>query len=246
MQAGARSIGAPAIEARRIEAGFPWYGPDISEKNLPQELARDQRAISFTKGCYLGQETVARIDALGHVNQTLVGVRLRRPGGSDGRPGTECRGQRGGSRDERHLVAAAGPAAGPGVRASRQQSAGCAAHVSGRPGRGRHSADRRRAAGTAGPLRKWALKQGDPETGLPIVRGPGASRLRIELPGSGASLPHRRVLARQVADRRDFDRGALDGRQAAATSPLGVAEAATLACTRLISAPAVVTSTRSS
>ncbi len=79
VQGGARSIAAPAIEARRIEAGFPWYGPDISEKNLPQELARDQRAISFTKGCYLGQETVARIDALGHVNQTLVGVRFDNP-----------------------------------------------------------------------------------------------------------------------------------------------------------------------
>ncbi len=76
VRAGTRRVGSAAFEARRIEAGFPWYGPDISDKNLPQELARDDRAISFTKGCYLGQETVARIDALGHVNQTLVGVRF--------------------------------------------------------------------------------------------------------------------------------------------------------------------------
>jgi folate-binding protein YgfZ len=75
-RAGARRTGPQAFESRRIEAGFPSYGTDISDKNLPQELARDARAISFTKGCYLGQETVARIDALGHVNQTLVGVRF--------------------------------------------------------------------------------------------------------------------------------------------------------------------------
>ena len=49
---------------------------DITEKNLPQEVARDQLAIHFQKGCYLGQETVARIDALGHVNRLLVGVRF--------------------------------------------------------------------------------------------------------------------------------------------------------------------------
>ena len=60
----------------RVEAGTPYYGPDINDKNLPQEISRDSRAISFVKGCYLGQETVARIDALGHVNRTLVGVRF--------------------------------------------------------------------------------------------------------------------------------------------------------------------------
>ncbi|MGH7193444.1 MAG: YgfZ/GcvT domain-containing protein, partial [Candidatus Saccharimonadales bacterium] len=64
------------LEAARIEAGFPSYGRDITDKTLPQEVARDKWAISFTKGCYLGQETVARIDALGHVNKTLVGLRF--------------------------------------------------------------------------------------------------------------------------------------------------------------------------
>jgi folate-binding protein YgfZ len=68
--------GPKAFEAARIEAGMPVYGIDFNEENLPQEVGRDDRAISFTKGCYLGQETVARIDALGHVNQRLVGVRF--------------------------------------------------------------------------------------------------------------------------------------------------------------------------
>ena len=68
--------GAEAVNAIRIEAGTPRYGDDIRDDNLPQEIDRDNRAISFTKGCYLGQETVARIDALGHVNRKLCGVRF--------------------------------------------------------------------------------------------------------------------------------------------------------------------------
>jgi folate-binding protein YgfZ len=71
---GATNCSVEAFEAVRIEAGFPWFGRDITEKNLPQEVNRNPRAISFTKGCYLGQETVARIDALGHVNRTLQSV----------------------------------------------------------------------------------------------------------------------------------------------------------------------------
>ena len=63
-------------ETCRIEAGFPCYGRDLTENNLPQEADRDRQAISFTKGCYLGQETVARIDALGHVNRKLRGLRF--------------------------------------------------------------------------------------------------------------------------------------------------------------------------
>jgi hypothetical protein len=45
---------------------------------LPQEIDRDQQAISFHKGCYLGQETVARLDALGHVNWRMRGIRASR------------------------------------------------------------------------------------------------------------------------------------------------------------------------
>lgn len=74
--AGARAAGRNAFEALRIEAGFPLYGVDITDANLAQEASRTTQAISFTKGCYLGQEPIARIDALGHVNQQLRGLRL--------------------------------------------------------------------------------------------------------------------------------------------------------------------------
>jgi folate-binding protein YgfZ len=67
---------AAAFETLRIEAGTPLFGVDFNAENFPQEVGRNERAISFTKGCYLGQETVARIDALGHVNQQLTGVRF--------------------------------------------------------------------------------------------------------------------------------------------------------------------------
>ena len=64
---------AADVDAARIEAGSPEPA-DIPQKTLPQEVGRDARAICFTKGCYLGQETVARLDALGHVNRRLVGI----------------------------------------------------------------------------------------------------------------------------------------------------------------------------
>ena len=84
---GAMACGPEAVEMARIEAGTPLFGIDVTDDNLPQEVARDTRAISFQKGCYLGQETVARIDALGHVNRMLSAVRL--DGDSIPPPGTE-------------------------------------------------------------------------------------------------------------------------------------------------------------
>lgn len=74
--AGARPAGATVAEMARIEAGLPEFGVDIPPKTLPQEVARDEQTISFVKGCYIGQETVARIDALGHVNKLLRGVQF--------------------------------------------------------------------------------------------------------------------------------------------------------------------------
>lgn len=71
-----RPAPAAAFEAFRIEHGIPQFNVDFNHQNFPQEVGRDEYAISFTKGCYLGQETVARIDALGHVNQMLVAVRF--------------------------------------------------------------------------------------------------------------------------------------------------------------------------
>ncbi len=67
------------FEALRIEAGTPTSGRDVLPNNLPQEVGRDDRAIDFVKGCYLGQETVARLDALGHVNRILKGLIFEGP-----------------------------------------------------------------------------------------------------------------------------------------------------------------------
>ena len=57
----------------RVLNTWPNYNQDIRSDNLPQEIDRDKTAIHFNKGCYLGQETVARLDALGHVNRILMG-----------------------------------------------------------------------------------------------------------------------------------------------------------------------------
>lgn len=59
-------------DAARVAAGVPLLGRDILEKTLPQEINRNTQALNFRKGCYLGQETVARLDAMGHVNKTLL------------------------------------------------------------------------------------------------------------------------------------------------------------------------------
>ncbi len=75
-RAGAMPCGWLAAEAVRIEYGEPEYGVDITAENLPQEVGRNASAISATKGCYLGQEVVARIDSRGHVNRRLVGLVL--------------------------------------------------------------------------------------------------------------------------------------------------------------------------
>ena len=74
---GLRDLEPSRFEALRIEQGTPVFGRDVTVDNLPQEIGRDAQAISFVKGCYLGQETVARIDALGHVNKVLRGFRFR-------------------------------------------------------------------------------------------------------------------------------------------------------------------------
>lgn len=58
-------------ESLRIAAGFPRYGADITDDHLAQEVARTKQCISFDKGCYLGQETIARLDAMGHTNREL-------------------------------------------------------------------------------------------------------------------------------------------------------------------------------
>ena len=77
------------FHAARIEAGTPLFGIDITSDNLPQEVDRDDLAISFNKGCYIGQETVARLDALGHANWLLRRVQL--PADHQMQPGDELK-----------------------------------------------------------------------------------------------------------------------------------------------------------
>lgn len=73
-RAGARRVGSLAVDAIRVEAGEPVMGRDLDEKTIPQESGLVSETVSFTKGCYLGQELVARIDSRGHVNRLLRGI----------------------------------------------------------------------------------------------------------------------------------------------------------------------------
>ncbi len=74
--AGGRACGWNAFEMARIEAGIPRFGADMDETNIPIECGIESRAISYRKGCYIGQEVLNRIHTLGHVNKELCGLRL--------------------------------------------------------------------------------------------------------------------------------------------------------------------------
>ena len=74
--AGAVPAGLSAYEAARVAAGVPRQGIDTNERTIPQEAFLELDAVSFTKGCFLGQELVCRIDTRGHVNRLLRAVRL--------------------------------------------------------------------------------------------------------------------------------------------------------------------------
>jgi folate-binding protein YgfZ len=74
--AGFRPAGLTAYEAARVRAGVARQGLDIDEKTIPQEAFLELDAVSFTKGCFLGQELVCRIDSRGHVNRLLRGLQL--------------------------------------------------------------------------------------------------------------------------------------------------------------------------
>lgn len=76
VQAGARPGSRDAYEVLRIEAGTPVYGVDIDDNNLVMEVGRTKQAICYTKGCFLGQEPIVRARDIGHVNRTLLGVRI--------------------------------------------------------------------------------------------------------------------------------------------------------------------------
>jgi folate-binding protein YgfZ len=73
---GGRACGWDAFEIARIEAGVPRFGADMDETNIPLESGIEERAVSYTKGCYIGQEVINRIHTIGHVNREFRGLRL--------------------------------------------------------------------------------------------------------------------------------------------------------------------------
>jgi folate-binding protein YgfZ len=77
--AGAVPVSEAAAEIVRVESGRPRYGIDIDESTIPQEVGLNERAVSFTKGCYVGQETVARLHYRGKPNRHLRGLHLSEP-----------------------------------------------------------------------------------------------------------------------------------------------------------------------
>jgi folate-binding protein YgfZ len=106
--AGGRLCGWAALETARIEAGIPRFGADMDGTNLPPEAGLDNRAVSYSKGCYVGQEVMARIRTYGQVAKTLRGLRL-----PDDLPALPNRGDKlflGGKEVGRITSAAASPA----------------------------------------------------------------------------------------------------------------------------------------
>jgi tRNA-modifying protein YgfZ len=87
LEAGAQPTSEQAAEILRVEHGRPRYGIDLDETVIPQEAGLNERAVSFTKGCYVGQETVARLYYRGKPNRHLRGLRLSEPA----EPGAELR-----------------------------------------------------------------------------------------------------------------------------------------------------------
>lgn len=76
--AGARPVGTAALDLLRVASGIPRYGQDIRERDLPQETEQ-QRALHFSKGCYIGQEIVERIRSRGNVHRKFAGFEVQPP-----------------------------------------------------------------------------------------------------------------------------------------------------------------------
>lgn len=85
--AGAVEVSPEAAEILRIEAGVPRFGAEMGTETMPAEAGIVEAAVSFTKGCYIGQETVARLHYKGRPNRNLRGLRLSAPAA----PGTPLR-----------------------------------------------------------------------------------------------------------------------------------------------------------
>ncbi len=79
LEAGAVEVGEAATEILRVEAGVPRFGAEMGAETMPAEAGIVEQAVSFTKGCYIGQETVARLHYKGRPNRLLRGLRLDAP-----------------------------------------------------------------------------------------------------------------------------------------------------------------------
>lgn len=77
-QVGGGSIGYDALNALRLEAGMPWFSYDFDDKRIPHEAGLETSHISYTKGCYTGQEIVERVRSRGQVNRKRVGLQFDR------------------------------------------------------------------------------------------------------------------------------------------------------------------------
>ena len=100
---GLRLVGWDALNTARIEAGLPWWGLDMDETNVLPETGLERVAVSETKGCYLGQEIIARMQTYGSPSKKLMGLvlegnetpscgdRIRRGGEDLGRVTSACR-----------------------------------------------------------------------------------------------------------------------------------------------------------
>ena len=92
---GIEAVSEDAAECLRIESGRPRLGFDMGSETIPQEAGLNDRAVSFTKGCYVGQETVARLHYKGKPNRHLRGLKLSEPAahGDEVRTGERVLGQ---------------------------------------------------------------------------------------------------------------------------------------------------------
>lgn len=86
LEAGAVEVSPASVEILRIEAGTPRFGAEMGPETMPAEAGIVERAVSFTKGCYIGQETVARLHYKGKPNRHLRGLLLSAAGVEPGAP----------------------------------------------------------------------------------------------------------------------------------------------------------------
>ena len=77
--AGVENVSEDALEILRVESGRPRFGHEMTTETIPQEAGINERAVSFTKGCYIGQETVGRLHYRGKPNRHLRGLALESP-----------------------------------------------------------------------------------------------------------------------------------------------------------------------